>query len=77
MIELFTGDRKFPWWEHVREYTESELEVLIKNSSFKRFKIIPFVFGIHAWPILFYLKKCHRVFRKNANFLEVHLFKNE
>lgn len=77
VIELFTGERKFPWWEHVREYTESDLEVLIKSSSFQRFNIIPAVFGIHAWPILFYLKKCPRVFRKYANFFEVHLFKNE
>ena len=77
VIELFTGDRKFPWWEHVREYTESDLEVLIKKSFFKKSDIIPVVFGIHAWPVLIYLKKCPRVFRKYANFLEVHLFKNE
>jgi SAM-dependent methyltransferase len=75
-IELFTGDRKFPWWEHVSEYTERDLEVLIKSSSFKKFNIIPVTFGFHAWPILFYLRKCPRAFRKLATFWEVHLFKN-
>lgn len=77
VVEFFTGDRKFPWWEHVREYTESDLEILLKSSHFKRFHIIPLAFGIHAWPFVFYLKKCPRIFRKVANFWEVHLFKNE
>ena len=76
-IELFAGERKFPWWEHVREYTEEDLDILIKKSSFKKFKIIPLVFGIHAWPILLYVKKCPRSFRKFTNFWEVHLFKDE
>lgn len=32
---------------------------------------------IPPWPILFYLKKYPCVFKKYANFGEVHLFKNE
>jgi len=75
VIELFTGERKFPWWEHIREYTESDLGVLLKKSSFQRFEIIPIVFGVHAWPVLLYFRKCPRVFRKLANFYEIHLFK--
>ena len=75
-IELFTGGRKFPWWEHLREYTESDLRILIGSSSFKKYDIIPVTFGIHAWPLLFYMKKCPVVFRKVANFWEIHLFKS-
>jgi len=75
-IELFTGNRKFPWWEHLREYTENDLKLLIERSAFKKYDIIPVTFGIHAWPLLLYTKKCPEAFRKIANFWEVHLFKS-
>ena len=76
IIELFTGERDFPHWEHVREYTEDSLKNLLLKSAFKgNFSIIPVVFGIHGGSIRIYLKKPPKIFRKWANFWEVYLFK--
>jgi len=76
IIELFTGERKFPHWEHVREYTKNDLRNLLLKSAFKNnFKIIPVVFGVHGWSIRIYFKKPPKIFRKWANFWEIHLVK--
>lgn len=75
VIEIFTGDRKFPHWEHVREYNEDDLLNLLNLSLFKKFQIIPVTFGVHGGPILGYLEEPPKIFRKYANFWEIHLFK--
>ncbi len=75
IIEIFTGERKFPFWEHQREYTESDLLRLLNASSFKKFSVIPLVFGIHGGPVFFYFESVNRHFRKFANYWEIHLFK--
>jgi SAM-dependent methyltransferase len=75
MIEIFTGDKKFPSWEHIREYNEKDLVNLLRDSKFKKFQILPVTFGIHGGPIMWYLEKTPKVFRKYANFWEIHLFK--
>lgn len=75
IIELFTGERKFPYLEHQREYTEKDLLSLLKSSKFRKYEVIPLVFGLHAGPVYFYMEKVPKDFRKFANFLETHLFK--
>lgn len=75
VIELFTGERKFPYWEHIREYTEKDLIELISKSKFKKYKITPIVFGIHGGNIKIYLKNVPKHFRKLANFWEILLIK--
>lgn len=75
VIEIFTGEKKFPFWEHQREYTEDDLLCLLKASRFRKFQILPVVFGIHGGPIFWYLESAPRPFRKLANFWEIHLFK--
>jgi len=75
IIEMFTGEREFPWWEHVREYTESDLVDLIGASLFQKYAVLPLVFGIHGGPVFFYSEKVPDAFRKYAHFWEVHLFK--
>lgn len=75
IIEKFSGTRKFPFWEHIREYTEKDLIKLLKSSSFKKYKIIPVVFGIHGGPVYFYSEFVPKRFRGLANFWEIHLFK--
>jgi SAM-dependent methyltransferase len=75
VIEVFTGDRKFPHWEHVREYNEDDLLHLLNDSRFKKFQIIPVTFGMHGGPIYWYLEKPPKIFRKYTNFWEIHLFK--
>jgi len=74
-IEFFTGPRKFPYWEHVREYTEEDLLNLLKKSKFKNFKILPVVFGIYGGNIYIYSKSVPNIFKKWSNFWEIHLFK--
>ena len=33
IMEVFTGERKFPWWEHIREYTEDDFKDLSLRSG--------------------------------------------
>jgi SAM-dependent methyltransferase len=75
IIELYGGEREFPWWEHVREYTEEDLIALVESSMFNNYTVLPLVFGLHGGPIFFYLEKVPDAFRKYANFWEVQLFK--
>ncbi|HLB60135.1 MAG TPA: class I SAM-dependent methyltransferase [Patescibacteria group bacterium] len=75
IIELFTGKRTFPYWEHQREYTEKDLIALLKKSKFEKYTIIPVVFGLHGVPIFIYFEKVPKIFRRYANFWEIHLFK--
>jgi len=75
IIELFTKERRFPYWEHIREYTEDDLIKLIKKTKFKEYKITPVCFGIHGGNINFYLKKVPKHFRKFSNFWEIVLKK--
>lgn len=76
VIEIFTGERKFPWWEHLREYTREDLQDLLERASFERYEIIPVVFGIHGGPLFVYIKNVPRRFSRYANYLEAHLFKD-
>lgn len=75
IVETFTGPREFPWWEHLREYIEEDLVLLLDDSSFPDYKIIPVVLGLHGGPLFVYMEKVPEVFRRFANFWEIHLFK--
>lgn len=75
IIETFAPERKFPFKEHQREYTNDDLLNLLEASNFQKFKIIPIVFGIHGGPIYLYSKSVPKYFKKLANFWEIHLFK--
>jgi len=68
-------ERTFPWAEHVREYTSEDVTQLIKKTRFKKFKIKPLVFGLHAGPFYAYFESAPKSFQKYVNFLEFHLFK--
>lgn len=75
IIELFSKEREFPFWEHQREYTEKDLQLLLDNSDFDKYEIIPVVFGVHGGPIFFYSETVPGRFRRFANYWEVHLFR--
>jgi hypothetical protein len=30
LVEIFSGEREFPWWEHLREYTEEDFVYMKK-----------------------------------------------
>lgn len=77
IVETFTKERIFPHQEHQREYTEKDLHDLLNRSLFKNFKIIPVVFGICSGPISLYIKNVPHLFKKYANFWEIHLFKKK
>jgi len=74
-IELIAGKKRFPYGEHVREYTESDLIQLLHKSKFIRFEIRPVVLGLHGGPIYVYLEQVPPVMRALSNFWEIHLFK--
>lgn len=74
-IELFTGKRVFPYWEHQREYTEEDLISLISKSSFTKYKITPVIFGIYNGYIGVFTLKVPSLFRKWANIWEIELYK--
>ena len=75
IIELFTEERKFPYWEHEREYTKTDLQNLIHKSKFKQYKIKPVVFGLHGGPVYAYLESVPTFLRSLSNFWEIHLTK--
>lgn len=75
IIEIFTSEKQFPYLEHVREYTETDLIELISKSKFTKYKITPLVFGIHAGNIRLCFKKVPAKFRDLANFWEIILYK--
>lgn len=73
IIELFTGERKFPYWEHMREYIRADLENLIANSVFscRKAKITGFGLAIRGIGIRLYVKKTPVVLGRLSNFWEV------
>lgn len=75
VIEFFTGERIFPWWEHVREYTLPDLKELLGSSPFDDFEIKPIVFGLHGDPLFIYLERVPSMFINMANFWEIRLNK--
>lgn len=76
VIELFTGERKFPWWEHVREYTETDLRQLLERSRFNRYEIVPVGFGIQGGPFHIFTTSIPPFVRRFATFWEIRLFKD-
>jgi len=70
---LFKGARKFPYHEHLREYTENDLKKILAKSKFKDSKIMinGFVFGIHGGSFYIFLKHVPRFLRQWVNFWEV------
>lgn len=76
IIELFTGERKFPWWEHVREYTETDLTGLLERSQFSRYEIVPVGLGIQGGPVHIYTTSIPRFVRRFATFWEIRLFRD-
>lgn len=73
IIELFTGDRKFPHWEHMREYTRADLERLINNSdfSYKKAKITGIVLGMPVMKKKLYIKKAPSFLDRFSNYWEI------
>ena len=76
IVEIFSGERKFPWWEHIREYTEIDLIELVARTMFKRFEIDGIVFGVHGGPLWIYTTDVPPLLRRYAHFWELHLFKD-
>lgn len=75
IIEMFTGKKKFPHREHIREYIESDIMELLKKSLFEIYKIFPIALGIHGGPVYVYSKSVPEIFRKYCNFWQIHLIK--
>lgn len=75
IIEIFTGPRKFPWWEHVREYSYDDIQKLCLKSPFKKYSIKPLIFGFHNGYFKLYLKKVPKMLTKYANYWELSLIK--
>ena len=70
---IFKGKRKFPYHEHLREYTKKDIKDLLLKSKFKGCEVTieGFVFGIHAGPFYIFLKNAPSFLRQWTNFWEV------
>ena len=75
LVEKFTGERVFPYGEHVREYMEKDLIQLLAASRFRNYHIYPVVFGVHGGPFFVYSTSVPKRLRGLANFWEIHLVK--
>jgi len=75
VIERFTGERTFPWWEHVREYVESDLQSLVARSRFREGRIAGVALGLHGGPVYAYSTRVPHALRRYANFWELELRK--
>ncbi len=75
-VAIIKGPRKFPDWEHVREYTSDDLETLLRLSRFRgSFRITPVVFGLSNRYIGVYFRNVPRLVARWANYWEVVLTK--
>ena len=66
IIEIFTGPRVFPHWEHIREYDYEEIRTLIASSRFEKWSIIPAGVGLHAPWFHMYFHPVPHALRKFA-----------
>jgi SAM-dependent methyltransferase len=76
VLDRVVGERRFPWWEHVREYVEADLAALVARSPFRRGEIRGVALGLHGGPVYCYLSSVPRPLRRYANFWEVELHKD-
>jgi len=75
VVEKLRGKRRFPYGEHQREYSESDLKQLIDASHFHHYSIFPVVFGLHGGPMYAFTTMVPESLRGLASFWEIHLFK--
>ncbi|MBU2592704.1 MAG: methyltransferase domain-containing protein [Patescibacteria group bacterium] len=70
---LFKGPRKFPYHDHLREYTEEDIRQLLLKSKFRNSKITinGFVLGINGGSFYLFLKNAPYFLRRWVNFWEV------
>jgi SAM-dependent methyltransferase len=74
-IESVRGERKFPWWEHVREYVETDLRALVMRSRFAKSEVYAVGLGVLGGPLQCYLTHVPKPMRRWANFWELHLWR--
>ncbi|KKS96084.1 MAG: methyltransferase type 11 [Candidatus Gottesmanbacteria bacterium GW2011_GWA2_43_14] len=77
IIEFFIGERKFPFWEHIREYVKSDLEKLIEKSNFsdKEAVISSVGFGLRLFGFGYYTTRSPVILDSLSTFWEVVLRK--
>jgi len=75
--EVFMGKKKFPWFEHFREYTEDGLKELISKTPFKKYEIQPLGLGITGWKLFMYMHPVPEKFRGACSFFLITLHKNK
>ena len=75
--EVFMGKKKFPWFEHFREYTEAGLKELIAKTPFRKYEIKPLGLGITGWKLFMYMHPVPERFRGACSFFLITLYKNK
>lgn len=73
--EIFTGKRKFPWWEHKREYIKEALQNLKDDAGFKEALIYGMFLGLHSHSLIAGFSSCPKLFKRWCNFLFLALVK--
>ena len=62
IIELFTGPRTFPWWEHVREYDREDMAGLVRDISVNgSVAFSPMFFGVITSTFAIYISPCPKI----------------
>jgi SAM-dependent methyltransferase len=64
LIEVFTGNRRFPWGDHKREYTKQELLELGRGLSFQNVFVYSKFLGLHTYWIILGLFHYPRMFER-------------
>jgi len=68
LIESFIGKKTFPYKEHQREYSYSDLQLLLSNSNFKKYQIMPIGIGVYGGGIKLISKKVPKILNKYSCF---------
>lgn len=69
VAELFTGRRKFPWYDHQREYTKEDLLELVKQGRFNRASVESKFLGVHSHRVIFGFLRFPKLFNRWCSFL--------
>jgi len=74
---IFMGERKFPYLEHIREYTKEEIMNLASNLPFRLIEVDKSFFGFWGGtPFIIGLERPPNIFEKYAHFLFLKLQKD-
>jgi len=76
LSDLIKGKRKFPWYDHFREYTESSILQLLSKTPFKKHEILPVALGVTGWKLFAYIHPVPEALKSLCGFWIIVLYKS-